>query len=194
MLRIRKAVSGDEQAIAEVHVASWKTTYAGLIPDSFLENLTVEKRTAMWVGEIKQMNEGERQKAIFVCEDSNGKIQGFVSGGAEREAECGYDGEIYAIYLYKEQQGKGLGHSLTHRMTDWLSQRGYKNVRLWVLDDNPACSFYESIGGMRLPQSKRIDFSGKICLEVAYGWDSTAALRAYLAKKIRISPETSIPQ
>lgn len=75
----------------------------------------------MWADEIRRMNENEGQKAFFVCEDSSGKIQGFFAGGAEREAGCGYDGELYAIYLYKDQQDKGAGRLLTYALTDWLT-------------------------------------------------------------------------
>jgi hypothetical protein len=47
---------------------------------------------------------------------------------------------------------------------------------LWVLAANPACRFYESLGGVRL-DSKWEVFGSTRLEEVAYSWpDLTAAL------------------
>lgn len=41
---IRPAHEGDAQGIAHVHTESWKTTYRGIVPDDFLDHLTIESR------------------------------------------------------------------------------------------------------------------------------------------------------
>lgn len=38
-ITIRKAVLTDAEGIAKVHVDSWKTTYANIVPDEYLDNL-----------------------------------------------------------------------------------------------------------------------------------------------------------
>ena len=53
-MKIREAREGDELAIAEAHVASWKTTYAGLLPKEFLDSLSVENRKKMWAGTLER--------------------------------------------------------------------------------------------------------------------------------------------
>jgi hypothetical protein len=45
---VRLAQPGDARSIAEVHVESWKTTYQGIFPDTFLNSLSVEKRDQFW--------------------------------------------------------------------------------------------------------------------------------------------------
>jgi hypothetical protein len=45
---IRSARVEDAAAIAEVHVETWRTTYAGMLPDNFLLNLSEEKYEARW--------------------------------------------------------------------------------------------------------------------------------------------------
>lgn len=47
-MNIRLASVRDIEGIARVHVESWKSTYNGIISESFLSNLTVEKRTKNW--------------------------------------------------------------------------------------------------------------------------------------------------
>ena len=49
---IRAAVVEDAAAIAEVHVASWKTTYKRIFPDSVLEGLSVSDRAHFWVPQL----------------------------------------------------------------------------------------------------------------------------------------------
>ncbi|HEY4215527.1 MAG TPA: GNAT family N-acetyltransferase [Gemmatimonadaceae bacterium] len=48
LINIRKAVPTDAGAIADVHVASWRATYAGLVAQSYLDGLSVAERTAAW--------------------------------------------------------------------------------------------------------------------------------------------------
>ena len=45
---IRKAELEDAKGIAKVHVDSWRTTYKGIVPDTFLENLSYENREQIW--------------------------------------------------------------------------------------------------------------------------------------------------
>ena len=49
---IREAAVNDATAIAQVQVESWRTTYAGIVPDAFLASLSVETRAerANWPG------------------------------------------------------------------------------------------------------------------------------------------------
>ncbi|PJN55835.1 hypothetical protein PAEVO_25570 [Paenibacillus sp. GM2FR] len=43
-MHIRHANEQDAAGIANVHVNSWKTTYKGIVDDSFLENLSAADR------------------------------------------------------------------------------------------------------------------------------------------------------
>ena len=46
---VRQAEIGDAAAIARVHVASWRTTYRGLLPDEFLDSLDEGRYTERWL-------------------------------------------------------------------------------------------------------------------------------------------------
>ena len=48
VLRIREAVPSDAPAIAKVHVDSWRTTYAGIVPDEDLASLSYGQREQAW--------------------------------------------------------------------------------------------------------------------------------------------------
>ena len=183
MWKIREAQLEDVRAVSEVHVAAWKSTYAGLIPDTYLQTLSVEKRAEMWAGALRQREKDPRCKTLFVCEDAQGQIQGFAAGGLEREPECGYDAELYAIYLRRELQRSGAGRLLTQALARWLHSQGYRRMRVWVLEENPSRAFYENLGGTLLPETKTVEIGGKSCVECAYGWDSLSLLAQGIAFK-----------
>lgn len=161
--RIRRAEAADARAIASVHVSSWRSTYAGIVPDEFLAALSIDDRAEMW-GRMLAAEDAR----MFIAE-GEASVFGFACGGRLREALDSYDAEIYAIYLLRETQGMGAGRGLFQALVASLLEAGYVGMALWVLKENPAARFYEHLGGKQVA-SKRIDIGGAILEEVAYGW------------------------
>ncbi|WP_318618285.1 GNAT family N-acetyltransferase [Sporosarcina sp. YIM B06819] len=167
---IRKAKLEDAVGIAKVHVDSWRTTYMGIVPDAYLDSLSYESREQIWMSGIKQNN-------VYIVEDGDGQIVGFASGGKERTGKYeAYVGELYAIYLLEGQQGKGLGRKLVQTVVDDLKDKKLDSMLIWALEENPACRFYELLGGMKIDTAD-IEIEGKKLSEVAYGWDELANLK-----------------
>ena len=54
-MRVRAAVERDAEAVAHVHVESWRSTYRGLVPDDYLAGLSVERRADNWRRLIKRL-------------------------------------------------------------------------------------------------------------------------------------------
>lgn len=171
----REATTEDAAAIAEVHVASWRTTYKGLLPDDLLASLEVGPREAMWRQAAELAAKDLKYFAPLVAEDPDDGIVGFAHVGREREADSGFDAELYAIYLLESQQGKGLGRQLFLRSASTLLERGYSSMRVWVLAGNPAQRFYERMGG-ELGESKAIEIGGEEYVEISYEWPMISAL------------------
>ncbi|MGM0754274.1 MAG: N-acetyltransferase family protein [Bacillota bacterium] len=132
--RFRKADLKDAPGLAHVHVHSWRTTYEGIVSGEYLQSLSIEEREQKWV----QILSGSHH--TYVCEQDNGEIVGFVSFGKERSGE--YEGELYAIYLLEEYQGKGIGKELFGIAAKSLKKQGYNSMWIWVLKDNPSKHFY----------------------------------------------------
>ncbi|GGK02172.1 putative N-acetyltransferase YuaI [Lentibacillus kapialis] len=160
---IKKATQQDASGIAQVHIDSWRTTYKNIVPDKFLASLDYEERTTRWE---RIISEG----SVYIAETDDGKIVGFSSGGKEREGKYdGYDGELYAIYIFREYQGQGIGKKLVKPVADELSEAGFKSMLVWVLKDNDASYFYEKLGGRYLDTSD-ITIAGAKLTGIAYGW------------------------
>ena len=82
---VRPAVLDDAAAIARVHVASWRTTYRGLLPDDFLASLGVEPYTDRWRRVI-----GDGLSRVFVVDEQRrGQPRGSPEEGVVGFASCG---------------------------------------------------------------------------------------------------------
>lgn len=163
---IRNASPDDAKAIAKVHVDSWKSTYAGVLPQASLDDLGYRGREAIW--------KGLDPESTFVAEQE-GVIVGFVSVGAERSQDPVFGGELYAIYILESWQRRGIGRELFLRGVRALVERGFDAMLLWVLRDNPARSFYEAMGGSYL-RSQSITIFGAELQEDAFGWTELRGL------------------
>ena len=169
MATIRRAGIEDAPSIARVQVESWKTTYAGIVPDSYLASLSAQSRTHNWREQLSR-----EAATILVAEDEMG-VFGFVCGGKLRDPIDGYDGELYAIYLLEEKQKRGVGKALTRQLASALYERGFRSLIVWVLARNPAVEFYRHLGAQNV-STKQIEIGGVQLTELAFGWRSLRLL------------------
>ncbi|MBM7622428.1 L-amino acid N-acyltransferase YncA [Bacillus tianshenii] len=163
---IRLAKKGDEASIARVHVDSWKTTYKGIVEDSYLETLSYDNRKSMWE---KAIQAGHEKSCLFVAE-VEGDIVGFASAGPERTKKYKVDGELYAIYILKDFQKRGIGKALYSKVRECLIKNGYKSMLVWVLADNPSRNFYLSLEPQEI-DTENIQIGNQAYEEIAYGWN-----------------------
>jgi GNAT superfamily N-acetyltransferase len=141
---IRRARPEDARPVAEVHVASWQHAYRGLLPDDYLERLSVDDREAMW---REAFADPDQASGAFVAE-IDGRIVGFASFGPSRDEEIPErTGEVPAIYVDPAVLGTGVGRELFEAATIALRDAGFARATLWVLEANAlARRFYEKAG------------------------------------------------
>ena len=168
---VRPAKLRDAAAIARVHVASWRSTYANLLPDDFLASLTESAYADRWRRVV-----AEGSSRVFVVEEA-GEVVGFASGGRERAGESGFAGELYAIYVMEGFQRRGHGRELVRAVVGGLRGMGLGDMIIWVLRDNqPARGFYERLGGVYV-RSQPITIGPATLEEVSYGWRKLEDIR-----------------
>jgi GNAT superfamily N-acetyltransferase len=169
--QIRLATPEDAPALGSMHVASWRETYAGLLPDTMLSSLSIEARAAAWV-QIMREPATAGATVIYLAEHE-GTIIGFGSCGAQRTEglkDKGYDGEVSAIYVLREFQKRGIGTHLFRAISSHLTRSGICAAALWVLRDNlSARRFYARLGGKVIAGREDIR-DGTVLVELAYGW------------------------
>lgn len=166
MIQIRMAGLEDAVGIATVHVASWRETYRGMIPDEFLNNLSIQRRTAQWENSLSDPAHTYHRAFVAVMD---GQIVGFANYGYAIETASDFRGELFAIYLLKSAHGRGIGGGLIRAAAGGLHDMGAESMLVWVLKENPTRKFYEHFGGEYL-REKPIEIGGALVMEVAYGW------------------------
>jgi GNAT superfamily N-acetyltransferase len=167
---VRPAHPLDADGIGRVHVASWQSTYAGLIDEGFLAKMSA-KRHADNHRELM----ADPRTFYLVAEDRTDGIVGFVTGGPERQRDPDFTGEIYALYLLQHHQRKGLGQMLVQFSALRLRAMGHISLLIWVLSRNPAEGFYQHLGGKKL-RSAPTTVGRQEVEEVAYVWPDTLPL------------------
>jgi hypothetical protein len=81
---IRSARPGDARAIAEVHVASWRHAYRGLLPDDYLDRLSVEERERTRREHLEDPSSGWGTLVV----DDGGRVVGFSTYGPSRDQDA----------------------------------------------------------------------------------------------------------
>ena len=173
MIRIRPAEAADAHAIAQVRAQTWRTAYAGVIPDQTLADLTapeVVRREAQWRAEHsmdgfliaeaepcdrrgRAAEAGGRRTRPRPPPRSSGSRRSAPSAArttapASPARRADLDrAELYALYVLPRHWSSGAGRALVDRALALAAQAGYADISLWVLEGNErGRRFYEQAG------------------------------------------------
>ena len=164
VITIRGARTGDAQAIADVHDASWLDAYRGIIPGRELDKMVARRGPAWW---LKAIRNGSRLSVL----DFDDCIGGYTSYGRNRVPALPYRGEIFELYLAPQYQGMGFGRRLFQAARKDLAEHGYDTCLVWALSDNDrATSFYLRLGG-RIVRRAEERFGQDMRGRIAFGFD-----------------------
>jgi len=164
---IRPATTDDAHDIATVQAVSWRATYRGIVPDSYLDAMDPAKRAPHW----RAVAAGEVDGAELLVCAVDGRVAGFAAYGAAREPKFGHSGELYATYYLPEAMGKGYGSAMLRAVIAGLRRMGHDDLLVWVMEANTrGRNFYETILRAQLVEGSRQSFEidGRTIFEVAY--------------------------
>jgi GNAT superfamily N-acetyltransferase len=142
---VRVADLEDAAGIARVHVAGWQAGYAGLLPQGYLDGLSVDERAGRWAAIL---SEPDARILATVVADRGGDIAGFATVGRSRDDDADASvGELWGIYVDPRHWGTGVGHALHERAIQALQAADLTTATLWVLRGNDrAARFYRRQG------------------------------------------------
>ncbi len=127
------ATAGEMDEKGFVHWKAWHETYTGLMPDDYLNNVTLEKC-------VKMAHKFPQNTLLLKV---NYKTVGFSCIGKSADVEDA--DEIIAVYLLKEYHGKKLGYELLKQTL--TLRKSNRPIVLWVLKGNEkAIRFYQKVG------------------------------------------------
>ncbi|MFI1015146.1 GNAT family N-acetyltransferase [Streptomyces sp. NPDC020965] len=163
--RIRDAAPDEFHAIAEVRVRGWQYAYQGLVPQAYLDALSVPEVAERLRGSIAS------RRATHVVAEADGTVVGWGCVGPGRDpdataAQC----EVYALYVLPEWLDQGVGRGLMAELTARAEAAGFHEIRLWVLKENHrARRFYAKAGFVADGGEEPFEVGGVQVPEVRYG-------------------------
>lgn len=158
---IRKACLHDAFQIAQVHVQSWRETYQNIVKEEILEQLDVDHKMSIWQIIVK-----DPDQTVLVYEEQD-RIFGFADFYFTPNSEIG---ELKAIYLLKQIQGKGIGSLFMKQGFELFKRKGYKHIKVEVFDQNPSRYFYEKLGAFCVSEERADDY-GEGLKVLNYQWN-----------------------
>ncbi|MET7378657.1 GNAT family N-acetyltransferase [Streptomyces sp. NPDC005526] len=152
--------------VAEIRVRGWQTAYRGLVPQSHLDALSVERdaevrRTLLTRG---------AGRAVNLVAEQHGEIVGWACHGPYRGGEVHTeDAELYAVYVAPDHWSAGVGRALLRESARRCAAAGHPRMLLWVLKDNArARRFYERAGFRPDGAEEPFEVDGVAVPEVRY--------------------------
>jgi ribosomal protein S18 acetylase RimI-like enzyme len=150
---VRPAREADAASLARVQVASWRCSYAGIVPEALLDSLTGEQAEDAWRDRWREAITSpptSRHRVLVAVERVPPRpVVGFVSVGPAADADRwpGTDGDVYELRVAPDRAGLGHDSRLLHAAVDTLAEDGFRTVSMWVLAADPALrEFLESAG------------------------------------------------
>lgn len=164
-VEVRTATPADAPAIAQVHVRSWQSGYAGIVPADYLDALDTGAWTDAWT---QRLDAGPADDVITWVATAGPEVVGFASVGPARDADARRaEREVYSIYLAPDAWGSGVARELLRTVVEESGER--TPLSLWVLADNErARRFYRRHGFVPDGTEKTRTLGGAELAEVRY--------------------------
>lgn len=176
---VRCANIHDLGHITKIFVESWQSTYAGILSENFLFNLSGNGPKTFWRNSIDNPS---MKNILLVAEDSDAGVIGFVSGGKPRIGSLGMKSEIYELYLLDSFQGLGIGRHLFSKAAKQLHVMFGISLLVWVVEKNPSRFFYERLGGKKFA-IRREKIAGTEIQQFCYIWENTNQFVDFVEQK-----------
>jgi ribosomal protein S18 acetylase RimI-like enzyme len=169
---IAPAGPADAGELARVHVRSWRETYPGLLPQTYLARMSPQIHARRFHHDLMRAKPGD---VTLIAEGSDGAV-GYASGALLRGDGRGADAEVFTLYVVRAAQGSGLGRALLQGAARVLRAEGATSLMLFTLTRNePARRFYERLGGEAFAELAAHGW-GEGVTETAYRWQDIGAL------------------
>lgn len=145
--------------VSRIYEESWKFAYQGVVPQAYLDGIPA----GLWAANLDQ-----EERWSLVLEES-GQLIGTSSVGPSRWRDYPDFGEVVSLYLLPEYMGRGYGGPLLEAAVKALAGQGFRDVLLWVLEDNRrARRFYEKHEFRPAGDVMEQEIGGKRLREILY--------------------------
>lgn len=171
-ITIRPIVAADAATVADLHAASWRSAYRGMLRDAYLDGDIGAERRRAWATRLEapiETNYG------FIAEAGVGPA-GFVFLLGGFDATWGT--LVDNLHVLPALKGRGIGRRLLEAAALETTRRSPdERVHLFVYEANaPARRFYASIGGREVERGIVDAPGGGSQIQVRVVWDDATHL------------------
>jgi ribosomal protein S18 acetylase RimI-like enzyme len=175
VVAIRDAKAADAEALAQLHAASWRATYRGILRDHYLDHEVLADRLAVWRDRFEHPKASQR---IFVAENiDSGEIAGLACCFIAEDER--YGTWLDNLHISPERKRGGLGTTLIRRIAA-ASLEASPEAGLWLLvfeGNTEARNFYERLGGVNTGSEMIRTYDGTLAKMVHMYWADPRGLR-----------------
>lgn len=166
---MREMVYADCDRVAEIRVGGWRTAYRGLMPQPYLDGLSVAEDAE------RRRERFGRGEVVNLIAERDGIAVGWACHGPYREGDSPTeDAELYAIYVDPARYGGGIGQALLEESIRRCTAAARPRMLLWVLKENAgARRFYERAGFRPDGAEEPFEVDGVPVPEVRYARELT---------------------
>lgn len=174
MIEYRPAKPSDAEAIAYLHVRSWRENYRGAFHDAFLDGDLPEERLRVWSERLEHPPDNQ---LVQLAVDGTSLV-GFVCAHGAHDPQWGsFVDNLHVAHGFKRN---GIGSALMRQAGAWLaSVYPELGVYLLVLEVNASARrFYERLGAQNAGVSTMETHGGAVVRSCRYTWRRAELLSA----------------
>ena len=166
---VREARAADADGLARVQVASWLGTFAGLVPEAVIGELTSESAVDQWAVRwreaISAPPTAKHRVHVAVEQPGAPEILGFAAAGPATDEDLwpGTDGELYELHVTPAVAADGHDQRLLHAVADTFAEDGFSTAYTWALaGDSARIGFLEAAGWAPDGSRSNLDMGVKV--------------------------------
>jgi ribosomal protein S18 acetylase RimI-like enzyme len=184
-ITIRPVGAADVAAVAELHAASWRSAYRGMLRDAYLDADVGDDRLRTWTARLANPIDSQFG---FIAHSGTDPV-GFVFMLGREDSTWGT--LVDNLHVLPGHKGRGIGRRLLEAAAHETGRRyPGERVHLFVFEKNLAARrFYASIGGREVEQGVVEPPGGGSQVHCRVAWDDAAQLLA----SVRSAPKPMRP-
>jgi hypothetical protein len=135
---VRAARAADAPGLAQVQIASWRSVFAGLVPDEVISELTSAEAAAAWASRwrdaISAPPTSKHRVHVAVAEPGSPDLLGFAAAGPATDEDLwpGTDGELYELHVVPAVGDGGHDGRLLNAVADTFAEDGFSTGYTWL--------------------------------------------------------------
>lgn len=142
---IRPVRPGDENILAEIYCASWRSGFVDLITKAVMDRYADYEKVA---ARYKELLKDSSRHGYLLSIDGEPHCMAFWD--VSREETMPDYAELLCIHSKPGNWGKGCGTAMMERVIADAKAAGYKKMMIWMFEENTrALKLYEKFGFRR---------------------------------------------